>query len=216
MRSPAILSWNFILLVAFAKPLPSDSLYNDFYLPEPEASGDLLFGNMASTDLSPDSLLLDESSSHSLDETDNLWVATSANGNNALLPEDGSQQSSWGQNPSIAQDSGIWISSCSGDTEVQQRSIVRIRADSTCPVTDVPLNFKTPTLPKLLPQNEIKPTWGQLQFALPPDGDELLCSVMPYEHHLCCDGPLGDEAMDFGDLTVFTPVQDCIPGKIVI
>ena len=213
MRFFAFLIWTVIRLITVAaNPLPLDMLYNDFYSPDSQVTGDSLFGEMASTNPSSGDVLMDDPNLQMADDTGNLWTSASGNENYDLLPQDVSQPSIWTQDLTMPEDPQMWACSCGG-AEVQKRGEMRVRDDAVCPSGNAPLNFKLPTLPKYPTQTEVKPTLGRLRF-LPPAGvQDPLCSVEPYEHHLCCDGPVGDEAMDFGDLQVYTPVKNCRPGN---
>ena len=197
------------LLTIFANPLPSDMFYNEFYGFDSEAQGDSLFGDIASTDPSMDGFYLAEPSTQASLETENLW--TPGDGNyDMVLPESS-------QDPMISEDSDLLMSSCGG-ADVQKRDQLRSRDSGVCASPDAPLNFKIPTIPPLTlskkpSQTEVIPTLGRLRFGSSFGGEDPICSVEPYDHHLCCDGPMGDEAMDFGDLQVYTPVKNCLPGK---
>lgn len=183
--------------------------YSDFLGSASEGQGDSLFGDIASTDLIMEGFPLQESSSQVSSETGNLW--TSGSGNYDMLSPVSSQD------PMISEDSDLLMSSCGG-TEVQKRDQLIIRDGGVCVSSDEPLKFKIPTIPPLTvpkkpSQTEVVPTLGRLRWGLGPGNQDPICSVEPYEHHLCCDGPMGDEAMDFGDLQVYTPVKNCLPGK---
>lgn len=207
MRSLVLFSWTGTLLTIFANPLPSDMLYNDFYESDPEVQGGSLFGgDTAPTDPSLQGLLWEEPSS----QDGSLWA--SGGGNYDILPQDGSQDPTSSANPDLL------LSSCGG-TDIQTRDQMRTRGDGLCSSADAPLSFKIPTLtplvvPKTSSQTEIKPTLGRLRLGPPLGNQDRICSVEPYENHLCCDGPIGDEALEFGDLEVFTPVRNCIPGTV--
>lgn len=182
---------------------------NEFYGVDSEAQGDSLFGDIASADPSMEGLHLAESSPQAASETEYLW--TSGSGNYDIFPSDSSQD------PIISEDSDLLISSCGG-TDVQKRYQLRTRNGEACASPEAPLKFKIPTIPPLLQpkkpaQTEIVPTLGRLRFGSSSGMEDPICSVEPYDHHLCCDGPIGDEAMDFGDLKVYTPVKNCLPGK---
>lgn len=217
MRFFVFYTWSVTLLTISGKPLPSDTIYNDFYLSDSGLPEDSLFGDAALGSPSLDGPFTEETSSLNAYDDGSLWASTSGDGNYDILPQDDDPQSTWGQDLAISEDPGVWMSSCDG-AEIQKRDNMRTRDVGACSPADAPLNFKVPTLPPTLPKTpfrtEIKPTLGRLRLGFPPVTQDPLCSVEPYELHLCCDGPVGDEAMDFGGLEVFTPVKGCIPGTI--
>lgn len=219
MRFFVFVSWSVSFLTVFGTPLPSDTIYNDLYLADSGLPEDSLFGVAELASPSSDGLFMEGTSSQNVNDDGSLWASTTDNGNYGSLPQDGSPQSTWGQDLAVSEDPGVWMSSCDG-AEIQTRDNMWNRNNGACSPADAPLNFKIPTLPTLptIPKTpsrtEIKQTLGRLRLGFPPANQDPLCSVEPYELHLCCDGPLGDEAMDFGDLKVFTPVKNCIPGTI--
>lgn len=206
-----------ILLTIYANPLPSDSTYSDFYSSSDQLLGptDSLFGDKALTDSSLDGLSWEEPSQNTYD-AENLWASTPGDLGHDLLPPDDPEQVPWDQGLTDLANSGA---SCGG--EIQKRGEIHSRDGEICAPKDAPLNFKIPTLPQLLPPktptiHEYKPTLGRLRLGFPPVEQNPYCEIEPYELHFCCDGPLGDEAPDFGDLSVYTPVKNCYPGKFLI
>ena len=183
--------------------------YNEFYGSDSDTQGDSLFGDIASADPSMEGFHLAEPSPQATSEPEYLWA--SGSGNYDILPSDGFQD------PIISEDSDLLMSSCGG-ADIQKRDQLSARDGEACPSSEAPLKFKIPTIPPLLQpkkpaQTEIVPTLGRLRFGSSSGMEDPICSVEPYDHHLCCDGPIGDEAMDFGDLAVYTPVKNCLPGK---
>ena len=188
------------------------------YLADSGLPEDSLFGGAELASPSSDGIFMEGTSSQNVNDG-SLWASTTDHGSFDSLPQDASLQSTWGQDLAVSEDPGGWMSSCDG-AEIQTRDNMWTRDNGACSPADAPLSFKIPTLPTLPTapktpfQTEVKQTLGRLRLASPPATQEPLCSVEPYELHLCCDGPLGDEAMDFGDLEVFTPVENCRPGTI--
>lgn len=209
MRFFVVFSWAGTLLAVFSNPLPSDMFSDDFYGSDSDVQGGSLFGDIASIDSSMENLHLEPSPQASVD-SENIW--TSGNENYDMLAPDGSPD------PMISEGSDLLASSCGGP-EVKRRDQMRARDGGVCQSTDEALKFKIPTLtplslPKKPSQTEVIPTLGRLRLGPPFGKEDPVCNVEPYDHHLCCDGPLGDEMMDFGDLQVYTPVKNCSPGKI--
>lgn len=211
MRYFILFCWTSTLLTIHANPLPSDSFYSDFYEPDSGVQGDSIFGDIASIDSSTEGFNWDESSPQDTFDTGSLWPSDDRT-YDTFSPDDG-------QDLMISEDSDLLMSSSCGGAEVQKRDQLRIRDDGSCPSSDQPVNFKVPTinpptLPKTPAQSEIKPTLGRLRFGPPRGNQDPICSVEPYDHHLCCDGPIGGPAMYFGDLEVYTPVKNCRLGKV--
>ena len=209
MRSFVYFCWTGSLLNIFANPLPSDMFYDDFYGPDSEVQEDSLFGDMALADPSWEGLQWEEPEPEASFDTGSLW--TFDNGVYDMLPPDSSQYqlASTGSDP--------LMSSCDG-AGLRKRDQLSTRDGGVCSSPDAPLEFKIPTisplqLPKKPTQNEFIPTLGRLRWGPSPGAQDPICSLEPYDHHLCCDGPLGDEAMDFGDLHVYTPIKNCNFGK---
>jgi hypothetical protein len=229
MSFSVLFSWSAVLVAVLGNPFPSDPLYTDFYASSygVQDFGDSFTGDVASIDLSVEGYLPEQESfegefldsGNSFDSW-SLWGTSSGD----VLPQDGFEQSALDQDPTLLagsdpilsadSDPGLWVSSCDG-ARILKRDKIRARDDGICrSVEDAPLNFKPPTLPSLPPnpsQTEIIPTLGRLRLGTPPGILEPRC-IEPFEHHLCCDGPLGEEAIGFDGYDVFTPVKDCYPG----
>lgn len=183
--------------------------YDELYGLDSEVQGDSLFGDIASADPNMEGFRLAEPTPQAASETENLW--TSGSGSFDTLPLDSSQD------PIIAENPDLLMSSCGG-ADIQKRDQLRTRDGSLCPSSAAPLKFKIPTidplsLPKKPPQTEIVPTLGRLRFGFSLGSEDPICSIEPYNYHLCCDGPMGEEALDFGQLYVYTPVKNCLPGN---
>jgi hypothetical protein len=233
MSFSVLFSWSAVLVAVLGNPFPSDPLYADFYASSygVQDFGDSFIGDVASIDLSVEGYLPEQEgfegdfldSGNSFDSW-SLWGTSSGD----VLPQDGFEQSALDQDPTLLagsdpilsadSDPGLWVSSCDG-AQILKRDNIRARDDGFCrSVEDAPLNFKPPTLPSLPQspsQTEIIPTLGRLRLGTPPGILEPIC-IEPFEHHLCCDGPLGEEAVGFGRYNVFTPVKDCLPGSGIV